>query len=79
MFQVGEDIGFSYILQKHGINTYVPPHPVNNKDLWGSDHDLALQYGNENIATYKQKGITDKFDEALKYYINQGFITMNNR
>jgi hypothetical protein len=79
MFQVGEDIGFSYVLQKHGINTYVPPHPENNTDLWGSNKDLALLYGNESVATYTQPGSMDRFDQALKYYISQGFVTMNNR
>jgi len=33
----GEDMHFSYMLQKYaGIKTFVPPHPINNKELWGS-------------------------------------------
>jgi hypothetical protein len=28
---------FSYVLRKYaGINTYIPPHPANNKEMWGS-------------------------------------------
>jgi GT2 family glycosyltransferase len=79
MFLSGEDIGFSYILQKHGINTYVPPHPRNETNLWGSQKDTAWKYGCESVAVSLQPNIYDKFHEALKYYIDLGFITINNR
>ena len=79
MFVVGEDIGFSYILQKHGINTYVPPHPVSNMELWGSRPNYAMLYGNEDAAISLQPNVYDKFHKALKYYIDRGFETMNNR
>jgi hypothetical protein len=75
---VGEDIGFSYILQKYGINTYVPPHPTHNKALWGSNYDLACLYGCEAVAISVQPGIYDKFHTALQYFINMGFKTINN-
>jgi len=29
-------MNFSFQLQKQGIQTFVPPHPKNNKSLWGS-------------------------------------------
>ena len=77
MFIVGEDVGFSYILQKHGINTYVPPHPANNLDLWGSHPHFAMLYGTESVAISMQQD-TD-FDRVLKDYIDLGFVTMNNR
>ena len=79
MFQVGEDIGLSYIFQKHGINTYVPPHPLNNRNVWGSDKDLAQQYGTEVTSVSCQPDIGNKFDKAFKYYINKGFMTIRNR
>ena len=79
MFNVGEDIGFSYILQKHGINTYVPPHPIDNTALWGSTYHLAYLYGDDNVATFKLPDVGNKFDIALKYFINRGFLLMNNR
>jgi len=35
--RVGEDMYFSYSLKKYlNINTYVPPHPSNDRELWGS-------------------------------------------
>jgi len=34
---VGEDMHFSYMLQKYlGLGTYVPPHPPQNREMWGS-------------------------------------------
>jgi hypothetical protein len=74
----GEDIGFSYILQKYGINTYVPPHPHNQPNLWGSNPHFACMYGSDSVATWLNGGMT-KFDIALKHFINLGFVTMNNR
>lgn len=43
-YRVGEDMFFSYSLKKYlGLNTYVPPHPIEDKELWGSLK--AIQYG----------------------------------
>jgi hypothetical protein len=47
----GEDTHLSYAVKKHfGLNTYVPPHPKNDKDLWGSMPDTAIRYGEEPVA-----------------------------
>jgi len=54
---VGEDMHFSYMIQKYlGLNTYVPPHPSNNKRLWGSIKGMemgleanALSFNHENM------------------------------
>jgi len=32
----GEDIHFCAMLQRHGIRAACPPHPENDKELWGS-------------------------------------------
>jgi Fe-S cluster biosynthesis and repair protein YggX len=54
---VGEDMHFSFMLQKYlGLNTYVPPHPEDNKRLWGSikgwemgTEKNALSFDNTNL------------------------------
>lgn len=47
----GEDMHLSYAIKKHfDINTYVPPHPKNDKDMWGSLPDTATKYGEESVA-----------------------------
>lgn len=46
----GEDIHFSYCAQKYGgIQTFCPPHPPENKDLWGSLY--AIELGEGGVAT----------------------------
>lgn len=54
---VGEDMHFSYILQKYlKLNTYVPPHPKGKKEMWGSirgwDYGTAphgISHNNNNL------------------------------
>jgi hypothetical protein len=47
----GEDTHLSYAVKKHfDINTYVPPHPKNDLDWWGSMPETALRYGEEPVA-----------------------------
>ncbi|MGN1154118.1 MAG: glycosyltransferase family 2 protein [Candidatus Gastranaerophilaceae bacterium] len=43
----GEDMAFSYELLKHGIKTFVPPHPQNNYDLFGSIPEYAFSLGTD--------------------------------
>jgi len=47
----GEDMHLSYAAKKHfGVNTYIPPHPENDTDLWGSMPDTAQLYGTDAAA-----------------------------
>jgi|AntRauTorckE6833_2_1112554.scaffolds.fasta_scaffold19909_2 hypothetical protein len=76
----GEDIHFSYVLQKYtNLKTYVPPHPKNNIELWGSMPDKALKYGIDSVAISINSDTNKYFDEALKYYQRKGFETIKNK
>lgn len=47
----GEDMHLSYAVKKHyGLNTYIPPHPKNDPDLWGSIPTTAELYGTDKEA-----------------------------
>ncbi len=69
---VGEDMHFSYTIQKYlGLNTYVPPHPEDNKRLWGSlkgwemgTEKNALSFNNNNLT------LMDNYHKDL---ISKGF------
>lgn len=76
----GEDIAFSYMLQRVGIKTYVPPHPINDISMYGSKPDIALKYGNDpSAAIYLTAGMMDHFGKVLKHFIvDLGFKTINN-
>ncbi len=79
MFTVGEDMGFSAGLQAIGINTYVPPHPPDNVELYGSIPSFAWKYGTEMCAVSRDPDIYNKFHKALQYYMDRGFVTLMNR
>ncbi|WP_114785920.1 glycosyltransferase family 2 protein [Vibrio tetraodonis] len=70
----GEDIHFSYALQKYlGISTYVPPHPINDKSLWGSLPEYGEKLGTDNAAISSSQTALNRFDIALQYYVRNGF------
>jgi hypothetical protein len=74
----GEDMHLSYVLQKYlYIPTIVPPHPMDNTSLWGSQKEKAIAYGNVD-STFVNTGI-EKFNDALNHYVNQGFETIHNK
>lgn len=77
----GEDIQFSYLAQKYGnIKTYVPPHPVSNKKIWGNDYALGVQHGNDKNATYLQtKNHFQLRDMLCETYIKKGWKLVKNK
>lgn len=74
----GEDVHFSYCLQKFlGLKTYVPPHPRNDTSMWGSQYDSAMKLGVDNVAiscSYHNS----HFGKNLVHYKNKGFKYLNN-
>jgi len=43
----GEDMFFSYVAQKNGIPTYVPPHPPDKIEMWSNDFRKSKTNGVE--------------------------------
>ena len=73
----GEDMHFAYSIQKYlDLNTYVPPHPKDDKTLWGSDPELANKFGvdKDAISVNHHSSI---FGESLKHYHSKGFKLLN--
>jgi len=62
-FLCGEDMHFSYTLQKYkGLNTYVPPHPKDDTSMWGSlqgwqlgvdQHAISHMHLNQHNQTFR--------------------------
>lgn len=74
-FIVGEDIHFSWMLQKYSnYKTYVPPHPNTNKEMWGSTK--ALTYGTDANAT--ANFAVPLMNDYLFYACSNGFKTINS-
>lgn len=40
-----EDMTLSAKALQYGLSTFVPPHPYDNKRVWGSDSSLAMHFG----------------------------------
>lgn len=69
-FRVGEDIHFSYLLQKYTpYKTWVPPHPPDNKEIWGSTKGWT--YGADHRSTAGEEFHNMRY--ALDYYKSKGF------
>jgi glycosyltransferase involved in cell wall biosynthesis len=73
---VGEDMTFSYAIQKHlGLNTYVPPHPKHNMSLWGSIKGMKYSMTPGGISHSK-----DNLNKMIEYYKilqTKGFSLVN--
>ena len=76
---VGEDMHFSYMLQKYlNLKTFVPPHPKDNKKLWGSDPEMAMKVGTDkNSISYNQLRKIE-MNEVYLNYLKKGFCINPN-
>ena len=75
----GEDIMFSYLCQKYGgFNTFAPPHPKSNKNLWSSDIQIGLKVGNDENASWTKNTHFGERDNICAHCIDNGWKTVNN-
>lgn len=66
-FVAGEDIHFSYTIQKYlGLNSYVPLHPKNDKSLWGSLKACELGIGPQATSNIAMPQMQDYLQTAIK-------------
>lgn len=71
----GEDIHFSYVLKKElGLGTFVPPHPEDDKELWGSLPEYGDLLGEDAHALSKHHKAPKRFVDALEHYRSRGFV-----
>lgn len=76
----GEDIHFSYMLQKNGIGTFVPPHPSDDLELWGSQPESGKKLGGSSVGISINADSNTKFDIAYRHYIAKGFsLVLSNK
>lgn len=68
----GEDIHLSYTCQKHGgIKTFVPPHPHEDHEMWGSIK--GNDYGNDSVASWKRGNHGKLRNEIVKNAVDNGW------
>ena len=77
---VGEDMHFSFMLQKHeGVPTAVPPHPRSDPSIWGSDPKRAVALGEAREAVSQNEHAMARFDAALQRCTDAGFELLKDR
>lgn len=76
-FDNGEDIQLSYCCQKYAnIETFVPPHPIDDKSLWGSIRGNELGIDKVATSNNQQKSHNEFFserDRCVKNALNGGW------
>ncbi len=79
----GEDIQLSANAQIFGkIPTFVPPHPVSNKEIWGSDPEKAMKYGCDPVSSWiVNKSHNQERFRLFDEYVKRGWklILENNK
>lgn len=68
----GEDMHFSYVLQKHlKLNTYVPSQPLDDPEMWGSLN--PSEYGEDLVATSRTGTGHTQAKNYWNYILSQGY------
>jgi len=76
----GEDIHLSFIAQTLcGAGTFVPPHPVEKREMWGEQPALEAEFGSDENAISRDLASMRKFEDAYRHYINIGFEPLCER
>ena len=76
---VGEDMHFSYMLQKYlNLKTFVPPHPKDNRKLWGSDPEMAMKVGTDKNSISYNPLRKIEMNEVYLNYLKKGFCINPN-
>ena len=70
-----EDMCLSFACQKHGIKSYVPPHPRNRKDMWGSMPEIAAIAG-VNSALSMSSENNKRMYQAMRLMIKEGWKSL---
>lgn len=77
---VGEDMHFSYTLQKYlHKKTYVPPHPIDDMEMWGSKPDTGWKIGQDSAALSMSPMNIGLMSMEYQKYINRGFKPLFTR
>lgn len=73
----GEDMSFSFqLLQKRGIQTFVPPHPGNQEELFGSIPKYGRPFGKSDAALSQSKESRARYNKAMQLLQKQGWKTV---
>lgn len=70
LLSFGEDIHFCAMLQRRGIRAACPPHPPNNRSLWGS---VKPDLGVDKVAISVSSNRSADFWKVVSYELEKGY------
>lgn len=77
----GEDVQLSINCKRFAnIPTIVPPHPISDMSLWGSNPETAIKFGCDEVASWivrKEVHNEERF-KLFDEYIKRGWKSINN-
>lgn len=73
-----EDMCLSFKCKEHGINTYVPPHPYYDLEMWGSKPKFGMKFGNATTAISQNYDNCINMRNALSLYMKKGWKLVKN-
>lgn len=68
-----EDMCLSFMCKKQGIDTFVPPHPYYDMELWGSKPEFGMKFGQAYTAISQNYSNCINMQNALNMYIQDGW------
>lgn len=73
-YETAEDMHLSYTAQKYGdVNTYVPPHPINDQSMHSSLFGYQLGVDHTTPSVNNQQSFFSSRDYCLKEYVKRGW------
>lgn len=73
----GEDTHIAFAAKMHmGINSYVPKHPKDDTEVWGSNFDKAIKYGEEACAISMDPQANVGMNRYWQFVKGNGYKTM---
>tara|TARA_A100001201_G_scaffold83515_1_gene74081 strand:- start:983 stop:1732 length:750 start_codon:yes stop_codon:yes gene_type:complete len=73
----GEDMHLSYAVKRHlGLHSYVPPHPINDREMWGSQPETGHSIGEDEHAISKNNVNNQGMNKYWNYIRDRGYSLM---
>ncbi len=76
----GEDMSLSAQAQKYAkIRTFIPPHPLKNQELWGSNKNFAEKLGTSKAGISMNNNNLKTMNKTMNILLKNGFETLSIR
>ena len=79
-FENGEDLFFSYIINKYAkIPIKVAPHKIDEPENWSCDYNKGMKMGNDENATFKLNNHLPIRNSSVKHYLDNGWKLIKDK